>query len=87
MELKVDVDARKAKLTIPGLIESKGEPIMNPHSGTDHRARINLPSGFEYTFAEVGKGTTTSQGALTLDLSDSYGQFCVLHMNQDGVIR
>ena len=87
MELEVDVDARKAKLTIPGLIESKGEPIINPHSGTDHRARINLPNGFEYTFAEIGIGTTTAQGALTLDLSDSYGQFCLLHMNQDGVIR
>lgn len=87
MELVIDVEARKAHLKIPGLVESKGEPIMNPHTGSDHRARINLPHGFEYTFAEVGKGTSRAQAGLALDLSGSYGQFCVLHMNQDGVIR
>lgn len=87
IELAIDVDARKAKVSIPGLLESEGSPIINPHSGDEHRARINLPNGFEYTVAEMGSGTTKTTGAIKLDLNESYGQFNKLHMNQDGVIR
>ena len=87
IELSIDVDAREAKVHVPGLVESTGTPILNPHSGQPSRARIDLPNGFEYTLAEMGNGTTTAQAGITLNLSNSYGQFNVLHMNQDGVIR
>ncbi len=87
IELSIDVDARKAKVHVPNLVESTGEPIINPHSGQPSRARIDLPNGFEYTLAEMGNGTTKAQAGITLNLSNSYGQFNVLHMNQDGVIR
>jgi hypothetical protein len=87
IELQIDVDARKAKVHVEGMIESAGTPIINPHSGEESRARINLPDGFEYTVAEMGSGTTTVKAGIELNLEDSYGQFNVLHMNQDGVIR
>ncbi len=87
IELEIDLEARRAKLNIPGVVESVGSPIINPHSGAESRARINLPNGFEYTVAEMGSGTTKSTGAIKLDLTDSYGQFNLLHMNQAGVIR
>lgn len=87
VELEIDLEARRARLNIDGVVESTGSPIIDPFSGEEHRARINLPNGFEYTVAEVARGTTKSQGAIELDLTDSYGQFNILHMNQDGVIR
>ncbi len=87
IEVDIDVDARKARLQVPNVVESTGTPIVNPHTGGEHRARINLPNGFEYTVAEMGSGTTKSSGNIPLDLDGSYGQFNILHMNQDGVIR
>ena len=87
IELEIDVEARKGRLQVPGVVESKGTPIIHPVTGGEHRARINLPDGFEYTVAEVGSGSTTATGAIQLNLSDSYGQFSVMHVNQDGVIR
>lgn len=87
IEVEIDVDARTGRLSIPGVAESTGSPIINPRSGEPHRARINLPNGFEYTVAEMGSGSSKTQGAIELDLNDSYGQFNILHMNQDGVIR
>ncbi|WP_342346754.1 DUF1326 domain-containing protein [uncultured Nitrospira sp.] len=87
IDLSIDVDGRKATVNVPGLVESMGTPIPNPHTGRDHRARINLPEGFEYTVAEVGNGSTKAQAGIALNLSNSYGQFNILHMNQDGVIR
>ena len=87
IELEIDVEARKGRLQVPGVVESKGTPIIHPVTGGEHRARINLPNGFEYTVAEVGSGSTQATGSIQLNLSDTYGQFNVLHMNQDGVIR
>jgi len=87
IEVEIDVDARTGRLSIPGVAESTGSPIINPRSGEPHRARINLPNGFEYTVAGMGSGSSKTHGAIELDLNDSYGQFNILHMNQDGVIR
>ena len=52
-----------------------------------HRSQIRLPEGFEYTVAEVGKGTSRARAAIELTLDGTHGQFHTLHMNQDGVIR
>jgi hypothetical protein len=35
----------------------------------------------------MANASTKAQGEIELDLTDSYGQFNLLHMNQDGVIR
>ena len=87
IKLDIDVEARTAKLNVPGLVESEGSPIVNPHTGEHSRARIQLPDGFEYTTAEMGTGTSRVQAGIQMQLSGSYGQFNILHMNQDGVIR
>jgi len=87
IELSIDVDAREATVHVPSLVESTGTPIMDPHSGQPSRSRIDLPGGFEYSLAEMGNGTTTAQAGITLNLANSYGQFNIVHMNQDGVIR
>ena len=84
---EIDLDARMATLNVPGLIESRGTPIIDPFSGGEHRIAIEIPDGFEYTRAEIGSGVTKTQGEIKLDLEHTYGQFNLLHMNQDGVIR
>ena len=87
IDLHIDVEERTARLNVPGIVESTGSPIINPHNGLPHSARINLPNGFEYTVAEMGSGSSKLMAGIQLELTDSYGQFNVLHMNQDGVIR
>ena len=87
IELEIEVDARTARLNVSGVVESTGSPIIDPFSGDSQRARINLPNGFEYTVAEMGSGSSKLTGGIELELTDSYGQFNILHMNQDGVIR
>jgi hypothetical protein len=53
----------------------------------EHRARIDLPHGFEYELAEVGSASSRSSGALKVELKDSYAQFARLHLNNKGVVR
>ena len=83
----LDVEGRTARLDVPGAIEARGEPIRNPVTGDEHRARINLPHGFEYETAEIGRGWAETKGAVTISLADSHAQFAPLHMTQSGVVH
>lgn len=87
IEFEVDVDARRGRIFIPGVADVRGEPIKNPVTGAEHRARIDLPHGFEYEIAEIGSGTAKTTGKIALDLKDTYGQFAHLHLNNEGVVR
>ena len=87
IDVSIDVEARKGSFKVDGVVESEGRPIVNPFSGGDARARIHLPEGFEYTYAEMGNGTSKATGEIKMEFTDSYGQFNELHMTQDGVIR
>ena len=87
ISFEADLENRTAQGSAPGLFESKATPILNPVTGAEHRAQIVLPNGFEYTVAEMGSGTSTTQDPVPLHFADSYAQFNELHINQDGVIR
>lgn len=87
IDMSIDIEARQARTTIEGVVNSVGTPIVNPFSGESDRKRIHLPNGFEYTYAEMASGTSSITSDIQMELSDSYGQFNILHMNQNGVIR
>ena len=87
IDFEVDVENRTARLVVPGVIDGIGEPIRNPATGNIHRARIDLPHGFEFELAEMGSGTTTTSGAIELSFEKSYGQFAEIHLGNKGVIR
>jgi len=87
IEFEVDVDARRARCVVRGVAQVAGEPIKNPVTGSEHRVRIDIPHGFEYELAEMGSGTSTTQGNIQLKLTSSYGQFAKLHLNNHGVVK
>jgi len=87
IEMEIDVEARRARTRIEGLVESSGRPVISPFNGEEERMGIHLPGGFEYTYAEIGSASSRVNAGIALDMKDSYGQFNILHMNQDGVIR
>ena len=87
IEFEVDVDGRTGRLSIPGVVETRGEPIKNPVTGAEHRVRIDMPHGFEYALAEIGSGTTKAMGEIKLDFEASYGQFNNMHLTPTGPVR
>lgn len=87
IDLRVDIDGRSARLSVPGWIDARGEPIVNPVTGEENRARITLPQGFEYDVCEVGRGWARTQGPVDVQLSDSHAQFARLHLTESGVVH
>jgi len=86
IEFEVDVDARRARLLVPGVVETVGEPIRNPVTGAEHRARIDLPNGFEYRLGEVASGTTKATAGIPLEMNKSWGLFANIHLSHAGVV-
>ena len=87
IKFDIDLDARSAHVSIPGVLESVGRPILSPATGQEHRVRINIPDGIEFEDAEIGSATTTATTAIRLDLADTYGQFNRLRHSGKGVVH
>jgi hypothetical protein len=87
ISLDIDVAARRGRIRAGSLIEIDGEPIRNPVTNKEHRARIDLTDGFEYELAEIGSGTSHSRGNVVVELKNTYAQFAPIHMNNHGLIR
>lgn len=87
IDFDLDVDGRKARARIEGVLDTRGEPIMNPVTGTEHRVRIERPEGFEFAVAEIGRGWSKTEGPVSFELDDSYGQFAHLHLGPTGIVR
>jgi hypothetical protein len=87
IEVAIDVEARRGRFSVPGILETVGEPIRNPVTGAEHRARIELPEGFEYRVAEMGSATTRATAAIALPgLENSYAQFNHVDLSNKGVV-
>jgi len=87
IDFAVDVDRRTSRLVVPGVTEGRGEPIRNPITGAEYRVRIDIPDGFEYSLAEIGRGWTTVKRPIPIMLADSYGQFANVHLCQNGIVK
>ena len=77
ISFECDRETRVAHLRIPGIFELHTEPIKNPVTGEEHRARIVLPDGFEYKEAEIGNSVSlraTRPAPLTYEYSGTYAQ-------------
>jgi hypothetical protein len=87
IDMEIDVEARTARVRVDGFVDMLGEPIRNPVTGAEHRARIDLPDGFEYSIAEMGSGSSEARGPIAIAFDKSYGQFAHIHLNNQGVVR
>jgi hypothetical protein len=86
IDFEVDVESRTARVSIPGMIEATGRPIVSPATGEEHRVRIDIPNGIEFDIAEIGSASTKASGWIELELDDSYGQFAVVRHTGRGVV-
>ena len=88
INLDANLEQRTATVSIPGILKSRGRPKVNEFNGEPFHIALARPSGsFEFTYAELGLGTTTVTGEMDMAFEDSYAQFCVHHYNQDGLTR
>lgn len=88
IQLDMDMETRKGRASVPGVFETEARPITNPVSGDEHRARINLPHGFEFRVAEMAKGSSKTSGEIELlNNQDSHVHMVEIHLSTKGVLE
>ena len=88
IHLETDLENRTATAEIPGILKSNGRPMINEFNGEPYHIALARPSGsFEFTYAELGLGSSTVTGDIEMSYEDSWAHFCVHHFNQNGLIR
>ena len=84
--VEANMDARTGRVVVDDVFEVEAEPIRNPVTGAEHRARIDIPHGFEFTIAEMASGTATTHGGVELpNNKGTHTHICELHLNNSGV--
>lgn len=85
IEMQFDEDARTARLSIPGVLESDVEPIKNPVTGDPHRIQVLMPEGFEHLRGEVASAKIRSTGAIGFETADSHSTLAHVVQTPAGV--
>jgi hypothetical protein len=80
-----DQPARRARLEIPGVLESEVEPIKNPVTGAEHCIQVNMPEGFEHRMTEVASADIRSTGAIRFDAKASHSSLARVTHTPEGV--
>ena len=88
IDLEPHFDLTTARVDIPGVMTSRGRPIINEFTGQPFHVALARPSGsFEFTYADIGLGSTAVTGGLEMAFEDSWAHYCVHHYNQNGLVR
>ena len=86
--IEADIEARRGRVVVDGVFELNVEPIKNPVTGAEHRARIEIPDGFEFTTAEMASGSVKTQSGIELPNNNgTHSHLAELHLNNSGIIR
>ena len=88
LTLMIDLQLRTAKLSVPAVVESSADSIKNPVTGADHRVKVTLPTGFEFTDAEFVSGRCkASSGPIDLQFDGTHAHLARIHWGTHGVVR
>ncbi len=88
IELDANPELRTAEIEIPGVMKSSGKPLINEFNDQPFHIALARPNGsFEFTYAELGLGTTEVVGDIEMAFEDSYAHYCVHHFDQDGLVN
>ncbi len=85
VSFKFDKDARIARLSIPGVLETDVEPIKNPVTGAPHRIQVVMPEGFENILGEIASSNIQSTGAIKFSTKGTHSTLAHVVQTPQGV--
>lgn len=80
-----DMERRRARLSVPGILESDVEPIINPVTGGEHRIQVLMPDGFEHRMAEVAHTRIESTGGIRFQVEQGHSSLAHVEQTPKGV--
>lgn len=87
IEWEFDRDGRRAKMSIPGFVETESQPLTVPATGDEQRVIVNLPGGFEYLEMDVAQTKTLKgTGEIKFDHTGSHSSLAIVTHTPKGLV-
>ncbi len=87
IEMRCDLEARTAAVTVPGVIEVEVQPIPNTVTGESHHARVVLPHGFEFNEADLASASFAAFGDLKFEYKGRSAAFSRFAYGPHGIVN
>jgi hypothetical protein len=82
-----DKKKRRARVSIPGVLETVSEPLTVPATGKPQRVTLCMPDGMEYKEMEVASSATLkSTGAIQFDHKNTHSSLADVQHSNKGLI-
>lgn len=86
IEFQFDVKKRRARVVVPGILETTTEPIRNLATGEAHLVDVRLPHGMEYKTAAIGQATVNrGTGPIQYDWPGSHSSLALVEQTHAGL--
>jgi len=85
IEIKFDYAKRRAKLSVPNVLQCEVEPIKNPVTGAEHRIQVVMPDGFEHREGEIAHATISSTGGIRFEVPKGHATLAYVEQTPAGV--
>lgn len=88
IEFRHDLKKRRARVVVPGLLETTTEPIKNLATGGGHVIDVALPNGMEYKTAAICQATVNrGTGPIAYDWPVSHSSLAHIEQTRAGLKR
>ncbi len=86
IQIEHDLKRRRARVVIPGVLETVTEPIKNIATGGAHQIRVQLPGGMEYKTAEIATAVVNkARGQIAYDWPNSHSSLAHVEHTRAGL--
>ena len=86
IEFDWDLDKRRARIEVAGVVRAHSEPIRNPVTDEEDRMILVLPKGSLFHEAENASGFAKGFGAIKFDLSRRHSSLAHIAWNHNGLV-
>ncbi|HET7093092.1 MAG TPA: DUF1326 domain-containing protein, partial [Thermomicrobiales bacterium] len=87
IEWEFDKAQRRARVVVPGHIETTTAPLIVKPTGEQQRVIVRLPGGFEYKEAEVARATTLkAEGAISFEWQNTHSSLSEVEQTSEGLV-
>ena len=82
-----DLDKRRARIEVAGVVRAHSEPIRNPVTDREEQMILVLPKGWVFHEAENASGFAKGLGAIKFDLNGRHSSLAHIAWNQNGLLH
>ena len=87
IDFEMDLDGRRGRFSVKGVLDATIEPIKNPVTGEDHYIAIHPHNGFEFRVAEMASANYKSQGELEQNHEGRFAAMSFVTYGPYGIIE